>query len=75
MKAGRTPTEGATSLGGMTTPFEVLFSLTVYRDGNVTLGGTPRGPVRVALPEVLRTIALAVEDGALVFDEEGEPWD
>jgi hypothetical protein len=50
--------------------FDVLFALTVYRDGQVRFAGRPRGPLTEAVPAVLREIALAIEDGALILSEE-----
>lgn len=42
-----------------------LFSVTVYRDGTLRVNGHGR---REALPEILRMIAEALEDGRIVFD-------
>lgn len=58
----------------MTTPFEVLFSVTLYRDGSIAVGGKPKsGTLQSTLPEILRMIALSIEDGSTVLNEEGEP--
>ncbi len=58
----------------MTTPFEVLFSITVYRDGQIRVSGRPaRGTYAEALPAVLRTIAEAIEAGAVLLTEEESP--
>lgn len=63
-----TTAAGATSHRGVTTPFEVLFSITLYRDGRIRISGKPR---RDRLPEILRMVAEAIETGATVLDEEG----
>jgi hypothetical protein len=46
---------------------EVLFALTVYRDGQIRVEGKAW---LGSMPEVLRTIAEAIESGATVLSEE-----
>ena len=53
----------------MTAPFEVLFTVTLYRDGQIRIGGHGRTN---ALPDILRMIAEAIEGGELVLHEEDE---
>lgn len=45
---------------------EVLFSITVYRSGELRIEGHGR---QEKLPEILRMIALAIEGGATVLRE------
>lgn len=55
----------------MTTPFEVLFSITIYRDGQIGVAGRPvRGTLQQKLPAVLRMIADSIEDGATLLSED-----
>lgn len=54
----------------MSAPFEVLFSITVYRDGQIRIGGHGR---EQALPGILRIIAEAIEAGAVALREEDLP--
>lgn len=49
------------------TDFEVLFCITLYRDGRLRIDGKPRTE---RLPEILRMIALSIESGATVLEEE-----
>jgi hypothetical protein len=53
----------------MSTPFEVLFSVTLYRDGQIRVDGHGR---RDRMPEILRMIADSLEAGATVLSEEDE---
>lgn len=54
------------------TPFEVLFTVTVYRDGRIRVGGHGR---HEAMPKILRLIADSIEAGATVLHEdEGDDW-
>jgi hypothetical protein len=63
----RTSRRGATSYTGMTSPpHEFLFSVTLYRDGAIRIDGHGR---RHALPDILRMIALSIENGATVLGE------
>lgn len=48
----------------MCTPFQVLFSLTLHRDGTIEISGRPR---EGAIPDILRMIAAALESGALTL--------
>lgn len=68
MTPRRTTGVGATSWEGME-PFAVLFSLTIYRSGQVrlTTHNGRRDPALIAA--TLREIALAVESGALILSE------
>jgi hypothetical protein len=45
---------------------DYLFSITLYRDGSLRIDGHGR---RQALPEILRMIALALENGATTLAE------
>jgi hypothetical protein len=47
---------------------DYLFSITLYRDGSLRIDGHGR---RQALPEILRMIALALENGATTLTEYG----
>ncbi len=58
----------------MSTPFEIMFSFTLSRDGRVTVSGRPvRGSLPQVLPGVLRMIADSVEDGSTLLQEDDEP--
>lgn len=46
---------------------DYLFSITLYRDATIRIGGHGR---REALPDILRMIALSFENGATVLDDE-----
>lgn len=50
-------------------PFDVLFSLTIYRDGRVRLTTHNRRRDPALITATLRDIALAVESGALILSE------
>lgn len=53
---------------------DYLFSITLYLDGSLRIDGHGR---RQALPEILRMIALALENGATTLTEYGnedDPW-
>lgn len=55
----------------MTTPFEVLFSFTLYRDGQISVSGKPvQGTLQQMLPPVLRLIADSIEDGSTLLRED-----
>lgn len=49
------------------TSFEYLFSLTLYRDGQLRISGRP-DPAQ--LPSILRMIADSIEAGATIMEEE-----
>ncbi len=55
---------GATSMRGMS--HEYLFAITVYRNGRIAIDGKGR---HEALPEILRMIALSLEDGRTPLSE------
>lgn len=58
-------------------PFDVLFSLTVYRDGKVRITSANGNRATHHIAATLRDIALAVEAGVLVlseYDEDEWPW-
>lgn len=52
---------------------EVLFSVTLYRDRTIAIGGHGRYS---AIPDILRMVAEAIESGATVLTEDGQlGWD
>jgi hypothetical protein len=53
----------------MSTPFEVLFTLTLYRDGQIRIDGHGR---KDRMPEILRMIADSLEAGATVLSEDDD---
>ena len=57
-------------------PFDVLFSLTVYRDGRVRVTTANGQRATPYLAATLRDIALAIEAGVLVLSEydEDDDW-
>lgn len=57
---------GATCRRGMTA-FEVLFSVTVYRDGQIRISGHGK---HAMMPSILRRIADSIEAGATVLHED-----
>lgn len=61
----RTAPVGATSPQCMAA-FEVLFSVTVYRTGEIRIDGHGR---REALPEILRIVASSIEAGVTILSE------
>jgi hypothetical protein len=57
----RTAPPGSTFDQDMSSPFEVLFTLTLYRDGQIRIDGHGR---KDRMPEILRMIASLLDAGA-----------
>jgi len=51
------------------TAFELLFSVTLYRTGEIRFDGRGRTE---AIPDILRIVALAIESGATILTEYGD---
>lgn len=51
---------------------DYLFSITLYRDGSLRIDGHGR---REALPDILRMIALSLENGATTLSEYADEGD